>query len=97
MKSRGDIESGPKVLHGLIMLTKGVLIARLDQMELVKLWARQVSHINEALCRVNFRGKGWSYFCNVMIHSLSFDHIIKNNIVFIIPDWANQRLRLFID
>ena len=40
MKSRGDIESGPKVLLGLIMLTKGVLIARLDQMELVKLWAR---------------------------------------------------------
>ena len=30
VKSRGDIESGPKVLLGLIMLTKGVLIARLD-------------------------------------------------------------------
>ena len=40
VKSRGDIESGPKVLLGLITLTKGVLIARLDQMELVKLWAR---------------------------------------------------------
>ena len=45
------------------MLTKGVLIACLDQIGLVKLWEDliQVNPINEALCRVNFRCKGWSY------------------------------------
>ena len=45
------------------MLTKGVLIACLDQIGLAKLWEDliQVNPINEALCRVNFRCKGWSY------------------------------------
>ena len=45
------------------MLTKGVLIACLDQIGLAKLWEDliQVNPINEALCRVNFRFKGWSY------------------------------------
>ena len=98
MKYRGDIESGPEVLLGLIMLTKGVLIARLDQWNLGNYGQDliQASDINEALCRVNFRGNGWSYCCKAIIHILSFDHIIKDNVVFINPEWANQRLHLFI-